>query len=154
MIYFCNMDPNEKLKALLKKQGYSVTKPRLATFTALLTAHEAQTVAQLIERLPDIDMVSVYRTLQLFEKVGIVHRVWNGFKSKIELSEMFSPHHHHFVCRQCGNAIAIESESLEQSLHALEAEYGFDLQEHSVELSGICQNCTAEARRSAATNAA
>jgi Fur family transcriptional regulator, ferric uptake regulator len=141
MLYFCNMNPTDKLKTLLKKQGYNITKPRVATFEALLEAHEALTIAQIIERLPGIDMVSVYRTLQLFEKAEIVHRVWNGFKSKIELSETFSPHHHHFTCNNCGIAQAIESDELEQSLHALEDQYGFDLRQHSVELSGYCKRC-------------
>lgn len=142
---FCDMDSSDKLKILLKKQGYSVTRPRVATFEVLLEAHEALTIAQLIERLPSIDMVSVYRTLQLFEKAGIVHRVWNGFKSKIELSETFSPHHHHFVCNNCGAAQAIKSNQLEESLHALESEYGFDLRTHSVELSGFCEACRSTA---------
>lgn len=135
------MTPEEKLASLLKKQGFSVTRPRIATFGALLDAHEALTTAQIIEKLPGVDMVSVYRTLQLFEKVGIVHKVWNGFKSKIELSEAFSPHHHHFICNRCGTAVAIKSEGLEASLHALEAKYGFALRQHSVELSGFCKKC-------------
>ncbi len=136
------MDANKKLVMLLKKQGCSITKPRVTTFNALLDAHEALTMGQLIERLPEIDTVSVYRTLQLFEKVGVAHRVWNGFKSKIELSEDFSPHHHHFTCSQCGANTVIQSDDLERSLHGLESIYGFDLRQHSVELSGYCKECT------------
>jgi Fe2+ or Zn2+ uptake regulation protein len=37
--------------------------------------------------------------------------------------------------------VAIKSEDLEESLHALETEYGFDLRQHSVELSGFCRKC-------------
>jgi Fur family ferric uptake transcriptional regulator len=135
------MDSTDKLKALLKKQGHSITKPRLATFDVLLEAHEALTIAQIIEKMPETDMVSVYRTLQLFERTEIIQRVWNGFKSKIELSETFSPHHHHFICNTCGVAQTIKSDELERSLHGLEDKYGFDLRQHSVELSGYCQNC-------------
>jgi Fe2+ or Zn2+ uptake regulation protein len=138
------MDTKDKLVTLLKKQGYSVTKPRLATFEAILHADEALTIPQIVELLPNIDMVSVYRSLQLFEKAGIVHRVWNGFKSKIELSDAFSPHHHHFVCNECGSAQTINSDELEKSLHALENLYGFDLRQHSVELSGYCKDCSAK----------
>lgn len=135
------MEPVDKLKSLLKNQGYSVTRPRTIVFGVLNEAHEALTVAQIIEKSAGIDMVSVYRTLQLFEKTGVVHRIWNGFKSKIELSEDFLPHHHHFTCRRCGSSMAIESDDLERSLHALEGVYGFDLKQHSVELSGYCSKC-------------
>lgn len=137
------MDAAEKLKSLLKKQGYSVTSPRIATFKVLVDAHEAQTIAQIVGKLPDVDMVSVYRTMQLFEKTGIVNRVLTGFKSKFELSEAFSPHHHHFVCNNCGAAQAVNSQALEDSLHALEFQYGFELRQHSVELSGYCERCQA-----------
>lgn len=135
------MEPNDKLKSLLKNKGYSVTKPRITIFNVLMDAHEALTVAQIIEKTTEVDMVSVYRTLQLFEKTGVVHRVWNGFKSKIELSEDFSPHHHHFTCSGCGSSVAIKSDDLERSLHALENVYGFDLRQHSVELGGYCGTC-------------
>lgn len=131
----------DKLVSLLKKQGYSVTKPRLATFDAILEAGVPLTIPQIVAKLPDIDMVSVYRSIQLFEKAGIVIRVWSGFKSKIELSDAFSPHHHHFICNKCGSSQAINSDSLEKSLHSLEDVYGFDLRQHSVELSGYCNKC-------------
>lgn len=135
------MSSEEKLKSLLKKQGYSVTSPRIATFKILAQAHEALTIAQVVAKLPAVDMTSVYRTMQLFEKAGIVQKVLSGFKSKFELSEAFSPHHHHFICEKCGVAQAINSQSLEDSLHALEAQYGFELRQHSVELSGFCKLC-------------
>lgn len=109
-----------------------------------MDARDALTITQIIEKLPDVDMVSVYRTIQLFEKTGIVHRVLSGLKSKFELSEAFSPHHHHFVCNNCGAAQAIYSQNLEESLHALETQYGFELRQHSVELSGYCQACRAD----------
>lgn len=138
------MRSDEKLKSLLKKHGYSVTAPRISTFKALMDARDALTITQIIEKLPTIDMASVYRTIQLFEKTGIVQRVLSGFKSKFELSEAFSPHHHHFVCSNCGTAQAIYSQNLEESLHALETQYGFELRQHSVELSGYCKACRAD----------
>lgn len=138
------MDANEKFVNLLRKQNYSVTKPRVETFKVLLHAQEALTVTQIIEKLPGVDMVSVYRNLLLFEKAGIVHRVWNGLKSKIELSENFSPHHHHFTCSQCGSSVAIKSDDLERSLDALENIYSFSLLQHSVELVGYCKECLAQ----------
>lgn len=139
------MNLHDKLHAQLKNQGYSVTTPRTVVFDTLAQAHEAVTIAQVIAATPAIDKVSVYRTLQLFEKTGIVHRVWNGFKSKFELSEDFSPHHHHFTCLHCNTAVTIKNEGLESSLRALEKVYGFELLHHSVELSGRCKKCLAAA---------
>ena len=136
------MDQLERCKRLLAQQGYSITRPRLAVFEVLLAAEDPLAITDIARELIDIDRVSVYRTIDLFEKVGIVQKVWSGFKSKIELSETFSPHHHHFTCTKCGNTIGLHSEKLEADLAALESQHGFKLLQHSIELSGYCANCT------------
>lgn len=135
------MDHTTRLKKILEQHGRSVTRQRLRAFTALQEADEPITTVQLATRLSGLDKVSVYRTVELFQEIGIVHRVWTGFKSKIELAEAFSTHHHHFSCTKCGATIAVESQPLEKSLHDLESKHGFELTQHSVELSGFCAKC-------------
>lgn len=135
------MDSKIKLEKLLKAKGYSVTKPRLRVFNFLQAANEPMAAVELAKSLTDIDRVSVYRTIELFEKTRMAHRVWTGFKSKVELSEAFSSHHHHFTCMQCGKIVSLESEELETSLKSLENTNKFELTHHSVELSGYCQAC-------------
>lgn len=130
-----------RLQKLLSEKGFSVTRQRLSVFNKLRDAKEPVTVTHLTTLLGDIDKASVYRTVELFEKNGIIHRVWSGFKSKIELSDEFSAHHHHFTCLKCGKTIGLESETLENNLKEFETEYGFKLTQHSVELSGYCQTC-------------
>ena len=138
------MDKLERLKKLLSEQGYSVTKPRLDTFRALLAADGPIAVTELSSRLVKTDKVSVYRTVELFEKIGIVQRVWSGFRSRIELSEAFSPHHHHFTCIHCSKTVGIRSDELEKNLEGLESENGFTLTHHSIELKGYCRDCRAK----------
>jgi len=135
------MEPAVKLRKTLKANGHSVTKARLNTFAALVAAHHPITVVELAEKLATVDKVSVYRSVELFETIGVIHKVWTGFKSKIELSEIFSAHHHHFSCILCGQTESIKSPVLEDSLHNLEVEHGFELRQHSVELSGHCNKC-------------
>ncbi len=132
-----------RLQKLLSEKGYSVTRQRLLVFNKLRGAEEPVTVTHLATSLHDIDKASVYRTVELFEKIGIIHRVWSGFKSKIELSDEFSAHHHHFTCLDCGKTIGLESEVLENNLREFETEHGFKLTQHSVELSGYCRACLA-----------
>ncbi len=144
MLLFCNMNPLEQLKQILSGNGYSMTKPRMDVFQDLAEKDQPITIAAVVYNLPDIDRASIYRTIGLFEELGVIHRVWNGFKSKIELSETFSPHHHHFSCNNCGVILALDSERLESSLHDLEAMNGFSLTQHSVELRGICKSCSAK----------
>lgn len=141
------MKAKAQLQELLKKHGYSLTRPRLGIFEALQETKEPMTVVDLASRLLGIDKVSVYRTIDIFEKTGVVHRVWTGFKSKIELAEVFSPHHHHFTCLKCGRTIPLESKELERDLKSIETANGFILLQHSVELSGYCSDCAKNAAK-------
>lgn len=142
------MELSVKLRKTLQDNGHSITRARLKTFEALVAAHQPLTVVELAERLVSVDKVSVYRSIHLFESIGVIHKVWTGFKSKVELSEVFSAHHHHFSCILCGHTENITSLALENNLHSIEAEYGFELIQHSVELSGYCMKCSSKNLRS------
>jgi len=135
------MNHETLLRQTLMKHGYSMTRPRVMVVEELHKMSEPITVADLAKRMNSVDKVSVYRTVDLLESIGLVHRIWTGFKSKIELSESFSSHHHHFTCLNCGRTIDLASDKLEQDLRLFEADYGFKLLHHSVELSGYCENC-------------
>lgn len=136
-----NMERYEELyKAALKNAGLSVTDARLEVFEKLY-AFGLQTMKQLVSRC-SVDRASVYRTVNTLEACGIIIRVHQGFKYKIELSDMFFPHHHHIVCTHCGKHTDFEQEKLEQQLSSIADSIGYTLSSHKVELSGICTDCT------------
>jgi Fur family ferric uptake transcriptional regulator len=135
------MERREKLRATLSRHGYKVTSVRQRVYEELAKASQPLSNAQLIRSLHDLDKVSIYRTIALFELIGIVHRIWNGFKSSIELSDAFSPHHHHFTCTNCGKVVSFKSEEIEKALHALETDLHVTISQHLVELNGICDDC-------------
>ncbi|HVI69133.1 MAG TPA: transcriptional repressor, partial [Magnetospirillaceae bacterium] len=64
-----------------------------------------------------------------------------GFKHQVELSEIFTPHHHHARCQNCGQTTDIASPELESALSKLAKEHDFLALNHSVELLGYCQKC-------------
>lgn len=130
-----------KLKSTLKAAHYSATKPRVAVFNQL-AARGPLRVGALAQQLTDtVDRATVYRTVELFEKLGIVNRIWHGFKHQVELSEIFTPHHHHALCQNCGNTIDIASPELESTLARLAKSHDFLALSHSVELLGYCNKC-------------
>lgn len=130
------------LTTTLQEHSYSVTKPRLAVF-AVLSDNDAMSIGQLVKKLqPDIERTSVYRTVDLFEKLGIINRIHIGWKYKLELSEQFSHHHHHAACTVCGSVVVFEEdEALEQGIHALSNRLGIKLESHTLELRGVCADC-------------
>lgn len=130
-----------ELRQHLKQQGQSLTKPRLAVFLAL-RGREPQTMQQLVAACPAVDRASIYRTISLFEKLGIVQRLQIGWKYKLELTDTFSHHHHHMTCLKCGKVIPFdESPALEADLRRIVQAKTFQMQGHQLEIQGLCQAC-------------
>ena len=132
----------ELLKDRLKDQGYSMTAPRLAVFDALL-GQEPQSMSYIIDKVGKAaDRASVYRTVELYEKLGIIKRLHIGWKHKLELSDVFSHHHHHLTCTSCGKIFPlIENPEFERSIKLLALKERFLPKEHQLEIQGICEDC-------------
>ena len=130
------------LEEKLKSQGHSMTTVRKTVFMSLLDK-EPQTMAEIANSLKDtVDRASVYRSIALFEELGIVERLQLGWKYKIELSDSFAAHHHHITCTSCGRVQAFEESSvIEFELKQLANEAGFLETGHQVEIRGICTQC-------------
>lgn len=130
-----------KLKQALKQAGSSATKSRLLLFSELQKQGPIS-IARLAELAKShSDRATVYRTVELFEKLGIVNRIWQGETNHLELSEIFVPHHHHAVCQNCGQVIDLTSTELESTLSALAKRHKFLALSHAVEVSGYCSRC-------------
>lgn len=133
----------QTLSHALKKAGHSTTKARKEVFEVLSSHHQPLTMREIGDILSKkIDRASVYRVIEVFEKIGVVHRVYTGWKYKIELSEVFHPHHHHIYCTTCHSTISFkEPVELEHILRDLERKHSFTISSHQFEIQGICPNC-------------
>ncbi len=128
--------------AILKQRGYSLTAGRLLVFQRLWHQPPID-IGSLYRQLESqLDRASLYRTIRLFEQLGIVHRISIGWKYKIELAEAFSHHHHHLTCTECGRIIAvIEDEVIEKQINQLAIKHQIRLVSHQLEIQGICRKC-------------
>jgi Fur family ferric uptake transcriptional regulator len=134
------MSANESFTSILKSSGQSITKARLAVFDALL-GQEPLDMNQLVKRVPGADRASVYRAVELFERLGIVQRVNIGWKYKLELTDTFAGHHHHLTCTQCGQTIEMNEDELEQLIARLAGTHAFKPTAHQIEIQGLCSKC-------------
>lgn len=129
------------LRGHLKKHGFFATKPRTQLFKTLMH-HKSMSMKELIEILPDQDKSSIYRNVDLFEKLGIISRVRLGWKSKFELSDLFNEHHHHLTCLRCDKIIVIDEDLvIEQELLRLSFREKFKPVDHTLEIRGLCNDC-------------
>jgi len=129
------------LEKLLAASGLRVTTPRKAIFKTLKTAAVPLSHVEIAHANADIDKTSVYRTVELFMKLGVVIGVNHGWKQRYELAAPFRPHHHHLHCINCGKVEEIQSEKLEQMIQAIASESNFQVVGHTFELTGICKDC-------------
>lgn len=127
----------------LKQEKLSLTKPRRIVFDVIAENHGI-TMAELVNKLtPSIHRASVYRTVKTLEDYGIVKRVYVGWKYTLELTEAYdNQHHHHLHCTSCNKTIHTEHDiNLERVINDHARKYGFSINNHEVDIQGLCQSC-------------
>jgi Fe2+ or Zn2+ uptake regulation protein len=131
---------------ILASKGLRVTNARKMNFDALF-GHEPLTMSQLIAKLKGkVDRVSVYRNVELFEKLGIVNKLYFGWKYKIELSDIFIGHHHHLICIDCGEVKDIKGEAeIDRYISQVTKKAGFAPTRHTFDVEGYCNKCNSNA---------
>ena len=133
---------NETLAVYLKKAGYSMTNSRREVFN-LLADKAPLTMHAIWKQLEgSTDRSSIYRTVSLFERLGIIQRINRGWKYTLELTDAFVPHHHHFTCTNCSKVINFEEPTkLDSVLNELASHNDFEIKSHTLEVAGLCKDC-------------
>jgi len=130
---------------LLSQAGYRVTEPRRLVMRLLLESTVPLSPQALFETgralQPGLGLVTVYRTLALFEALGLVHRV--HLQEDCHGYLPISPGHRHFlICQHCGGAVEFSgSEDLEGLIATIEAQTGYRVAGHLLQLIGLCPAC-------------
>ena len=120
----------------IRGRGYKATPQRMAVLRALV-AEQHQRLEEIRVRCPDIGLVTLYRTLELLGKLGIVRRLDLGDGRRYELAE---DHHHHMICESCGDISEFEECPLDPERVSLGSSE-FEVRSHSIEVYGQCAEC-------------
>jgi Fur family ferric uptake transcriptional regulator len=85
---------------------------------------------------PKISIATVYRTVKLFEEVGILAK--HDFKgSKARYEELNEGHHDHLIDIKTGEIIEFVDEDIEKLQKKVADKYGYTLVDHKLELYGF-----------------
>ena len=126
----------------IKNSGLKATLPRIKILEIFQkTAQRHMTAEDVYKALlvegADIGLATVYRVLTQFEQAGLLSR--NHFESGKAVFELNEGHHHdHLVCLTCGKVEEFYDPAIEERQHAIAADRGFQLQEHSLALYASC----------------
>jgi Fe2+ or Zn2+ uptake regulation protein len=111
------------------------TKHRQEILKALEGANSALSAADLHLALPHINLVTIYRNLEIFSKERTIKKLHlNGQEAQYELQ---SEPHHHAICNECDKVIHFTTKDKE--LIKEFALPGFTIKELDVTLRGICE---------------
>ena len=92
------------------------------------------------EQQPSLSMSTVYRSLRLFVKLGIVEEHhFNKSHSRYELKT--ETEHYHMICLGCGRIIEFGCPLFCEMKENLEAEHRFHITSAKVLLEGYCAAC-------------
>ena len=97
--------------------------------------------AQIITRYPNVNVSTVYRTLELLKRLGLVTETDLG-EGRVRYHPAEKGHHHHLVCRECGAIIDLDESLLASLKGALLREYKFNADLRHLAILGRCVNCS------------
>ncbi len=143
--------PIEQLIEHLRDAGYRNTPARRAVLKALIDGPSHMTapdvVAAVDETSPSVGRASIYRTLELLTKLGLVQSSTLG---GTETTYMLAPsgHHHHAICLECRETIEIDECVVGEMEGLLHERTGFEIRGHLLEIYGLCPSCAAVQRPS------
>ena len=93
-----------------------------------------------------ISRATVYRTLPLLEKSGLIRKVVFIDKHTHYELDYGHMHHEHLICINCGSVIEFYRKSLEDSLEEVARENAFEPIGHKLEITGYCKKCSKKVR--------
>lgn len=141
-------EPADKLREMLSAAGRRLTPQRRLILEVLKDSKghlDAEAVYnQAKVRAPDISLATVYRTLALLKKMGLVeeHRLGEEH-SHYEVVQ--DEPHYHFTCQSCGRVIEFDAPLVAQIERRLSEEMGINVIDAHLHLIGYCAQCKDEA---------
>ena len=135
----------EHHKERLRDAGYKLTQARLTVLEVIeaqgghITSAEVLDAVELVN--PAIGRASVFRTLDLLTRLNIVRPTFIDTSTTPYYVLMPDGHHHHIICVLCNRVVEFEDCNLSEFTKKLEAEYGFTISGHLLELYGKCLDC-------------
>ena len=135
----------ERFRRYLRDHRQPVTRQRDEIAEMVLTSDDHLSVEQIRRRLKArgtaVGLATIYRTVDLLEKSGLVraHDFGQGVRRYEPMPAQ--THHEHLICLRCGRVEEFTHERLERMLPMIADEYGFQPDRHRVEIYGTCRDC-------------
>ncbi|MEN3006038.1 Fur family transcriptional regulator [Dehalobacterium formicoaceticum] len=134
---------------LLKECNLRITPQRKAILEILYNYRgnhlEVENIYELLtvkDNNKRIGLATVYRTMELFEKIGIVSRLsMENSSARYELIMYDKLMHHHLICLKCGQLVELDDRIAEEFKNRILEDKGFEVADKSMKIYGYCSSC-------------
>jgi len=131
------------LAEMLRERGLRLTPQRQLILEAVhglghATPEQVHTAVR--ERAAGVNITTVYRTLELLERLGLVTHTHLSHGSPTYHAADHNEHVH-LVCRSCGTVTEVDPALLQPAARRLLDERGFRVDVGHVALFGVCAAC-------------
>jgi len=128
----------------LSEQGYRLTPQRMLVLSAIANSEHhisaEEIYVQVVAKYPHVNISTVYRTLDLLKRLGLVTETDLG-GGRVRYHPADKGHHHHLVCQECGAIIDLDESVLSSLKSRLLREYKFSADLRHLAIFGRCSNC-------------
>ena len=126
-----------------KQKGVKLTDQRRLIAKIMSNSKDHPNVDELYKRVSALDsrisIATVYRTVKLFEEVGIVTK--HDFKGgKARYEELSESHHDHLIDIKTGEIVEFVDRDIENLQKKIAKKFGYELIDHKLELYCIKKN--------------
>ncbi len=129
---------------LIQESGYRLTEPRRVIIEIMARSERAlgpQDVYDLGRgEHVGMGLVTVYRTLEKLEELGVIQRVHHPDGCHRYLRSGVG-HQHILLCVHCGHSVFFRGDDLSSLFSGVAESSGFEVREHWLQLFGICPTC-------------
>jgi Fur family ferric uptake transcriptional regulator len=131
-------------KNLFQYKKLRLSHPRFLIYQELSAAENPLSPQELyhslIKKQRKIGLTSIYRSLDLFESLGIVFKIINGSHIKYKLCEL-KEHHHHIICKACGDVVELDFCDISDWSKKVMESTGYQVTDHQLNFYGFCKAC-------------
>jgi Fur family ferric uptake transcriptional regulator len=133
-----------EIEQLLRTKGIRLTAQRqlvLRRAVAYLHFTSEELVRDVRAIDPSVARGTVYRTLVLLHRAGIVEKHDFRYGPPNYEVTFAKAHHDHLMCVQCGEIIEFQEPRVERIQNEVVRRFGYQLLSHTHKLYGLCRSC-------------
>ncbi|PYQ61763.1 MAG: transcriptional repressor [Acidobacteria bacterium] len=134
-----------RFQNFLVAQGLKITNERTALVREIFSTHYHFDADELLFKMKEksvkISRATIYRTLELLVRSGLVRRVHLGEDHYHYEYVSGNSHHDHLICTTCGSVIEFHDPSLEARQLEICERKKFTPTFHNLQILGICDAC-------------